>query len=234
MSRPHIAYCFLGHLRTFREHNTLMTNLIGPNPGDVFMHTYSRLNAPTPLWHGNNKGCDVKVTAADIDWIRQRYPVVAAELDPAADGSVYAPSAWKRCGGRWSVCRVNELRRRHEEQLGRRYDIVFLARFDLMLLKPTTLVLPEPQTVYGSHDKLGMDGQTRLDGDVFLYGSSDAITALTTEPFPPAFAAAAEAGGFEGERVGTAMRKAAGLQYRVHRVRHGLLRPGGSFMSVVS
>lgn len=227
MTDMKIAICFTGHLRTAVRNDTLIRHLIEPNTGpngppDIFIHTYRTLNAPTPNWHGDTHGKDLDA-APDLAWVLATYPNVRwVQMDQATGGHVYAPTEVyaKACPARWSASRA-------VSEVGHEYDAIFMARFDLWL--GADLIIPslEPRTLYGSHLK-----HDRADGDVFLYAQRDVIRSLSLDPFPWHLATTAARAGFEGEQITTALRKACGYEYRVHPVRHGLLRSHGVFLVV--
>lgn len=218
-----LAICFAGHMRTAIRNDTLLRHLIEPNGcPDIFIHTYRTVNAPTPSWHGDNYGHDHSA-AADLAWALATYPNVRwAQMDQATGGHEYAPTAAyaKACPARWSASRVLA-------QVGPQYDAIFMARFDLWL--GADLIVPEPDrnTLYGSHFK-----HDKADGDVFAYGPASLLHTIGDDPFPMTIEGIAAGAGFEGEQVTTYLRKLNRYEYRVHPVRHGLLRSNGVFLVV--
>ena len=213
-------------MRTAVQNDTLLRHLVEPNGNpDIFIHTYRTANAPTPNWHGDNVGHD-KSAAPDLAWALATYPNVrGVEMDTATGGHEYAPTAAcaKACPARWSASRAIDMAWRFHQP----YDVVFMARFDLWLGSDLVLPLPEPKTIYGSHFK-----HDKADGDVFLYGRHHEIASISREPFPDDVVAISDGAGFEGEQTTTAIRKSLGYEYRVHPVRHGLLRSNGVFLVV--
>lgn len=131
-----IAYCFAGYLRTFNHHQTLLANLINHYPGDVFVHTWDKLNyGKTDTWHRDTSGFDLKVTRADLDWIYKHYQPISMIIENDESfphqNSFYSPMPMAKYGIYKSV----ELKRKYEQENGFVYDWVFILRFDLLLLK---------------------------------------------------------------------------------------------------
>lgn len=225
-----IAYCFFGHLRTFRQTLSLKHELLAHQPGDVFVHTYSRHNASSTLWHGNNGGSNEPTTTDDVAWLHANYSPRALIVDIADGGAGYLPPAYVHAAGRYSSSRSIGLRREYERATGAAYDCVMLLRFDLALAGRFTLPLPTPRTLYGSHVK--REGKETLDGDVYLYGTSHVMDAMVGSALLPFSDAEVAATGFVGERLTTALRKRLGFAYAAHTPQVGsLLRPGGGVTS---
>lgn len=231
MTDMKIAICFTGHLRTAVRNDTLIRHLIEPNTGpngppDIFIHTYRTLNAPTPNWHGDTHGKDLDA-APDLAWVLATFPNVrGVEMDTANGGHEYAPTEAlaKACPARWSASRAIAMMTNYETEP---YDVVLIARFDLWLGADLVLPTPAPMTLYGSHFK-----HDKADGDVFGYSAPNVMRAIGGDPFPGMAQEIAAGAGFEGEQITTAIRKSLGYEYRVHPVRHGLLRSHGVFLVV--
>ncbi len=220
-----IAYCFSGHLRTFNRNPSLLKYLLGPNPGDVFVHTYKMRNGG-PRWHRDNSGDDVEVTPDDIGHIEKKYRPVALLIDEKQCGADHLVAEHARMGFRHSICRSNTLRVDHEESTETKYDVVFSARFDLLLQEP--FVFPDkidPETVYGSYNK-NME-EKGYDGEVFTYASPDVMTAMTIPAIPAIVADKVPGYDFIGEALFTEVRKSHGFKYQAHSVPLGLLRSYG-------
>lgn len=221
-----IAYHLAGHLRSFRENQALVENLLKPNPGDVFVHIYSRHNV-RGTWHGDVAGADDVTSPDDVAYIAENYPGIRSlVVDPATGGHEYAPPSFRAgASARHHFAKAAEARHAYEKERGVSYDLVFHARFDLYVQEPVTLPRPVPGTVYGSHAK-----PNGVDGDVFMFGTPVDMDRLTLPPFPDEAEQVASSSGMEGEQVTTSIRKRLGLEYAIFPMKHGLMRSFGIMM----
>ncbi len=221
-----IAYCFSGHLRTFRQNTNLLTTMMDRYPGDIFVYTYGRHNAGTG-WSGQTEGKELETTAADIQWIRDTYPgVVDVYVNPAPDGNSTLPPGLNKMGFRVSLAGVHAMRNAYEQRTQTRYDLVFGARFDLVFGEPIVLPdPPEPDVAYGGYNLTQIEAG--LDAEVFVYGRPDVMDRLFLPAIPPEEVAKIPEYGFVGEALFTSIRRARGLQYKTHRLPYFLLRESG-------
>ncbi len=226
-----LAYCFFGHLRCYQRNDTLIVNLIERNAHlgefDVFVHTYRTRNSPAPLWHPDNVGYDVPVTAVDETWIRERYPNVRVfEIDSARGGDEHFAPAYAKVGGRWTASRVTELRQLWCTENGVTHDLVVYPRFDLLLCDPVDLPPdPAPRTIYGGYNR---NAERRgLDSDIFVYGRPEVLDAYLVPAIPKDQEELIWGYGFTGERLSTAHRKALGFSHVPQRYKMALLRTNG-------
>lgn len=101
-----IAYIFSGHSRTWEQcHNNFFNNIYNILPGDIFIHTWDRVNAGTTSWWNvwNRKGGmnstrrlkPASEKIADIEGIKARYNPkhIIVEKDPSWDE---IPHQWAR------------------------------------------------------------------------------------------------------------------------------------------
>lgn len=222
-----IAYTFGGHLRTFKQNQTLIPNLMGPNPGDIFVYTYARHNVTGSQWHGDRGNVERVTSVDDLQWIRDRFAGFrGAEVSQKTCGSQGWPADVERMGFRDGWCEVQRMRRFYEGATGTSYDLVFNCRWDLYLAEP--IVFPavlEPDTVYGGLNPHQLS--RGFDGEVFLYGRPDVMDRLLTPAIPDYLRSLIPAYGFNGESLVTAWRKNLDLRYVPHPVGYGLLRSSG-------
>lgn len=227
-----IAYLFHGHLRTFRDNKTIVPMLLEPNPGDVFINTFSWRNFAGNKWHTDHAGCADRTTQEDIEWLRGFYPGVVSTrvIDAACGGDLLAPQH-RAMGFRVAKEDVCDQRQEYEAFTGVRYDVVFLARYDLGFEEPFSFPdTIDPNTLYGGHNA----NQVRMgmDGEVFLYGAPAVVDACVTPAIPPELADKVEGWGLHGEQLMTAARKLRGYAYKGHDIGHFLYRSGGGFVKV--
>ncbi len=219
-----IAYCFSGHLRTFRQNTTLKPMFFDVNPpGDVYAHTYRVHNFEGEKWHADNFGADMPVTKADTDWLIGNYKrSIVASVDLALAGYEYMRDGLRNCGFRHTREAVCSLRRMSE----RPYDLVVMMRWDIGFREP--FILPtsiEPNTIYAAYN--GNMASKGLDSDTITYGHPDAIDALNIPAVPPELVGQIDSNEMCGEKLCTAVRKLRGLEYKTHRVKHFFYRSHG-------
>ncbi len=219
-----IAYCFSGHLRTGRNNPSLVQYLLGPNPGDVFIHTFRTRGNPGPQWHKDWQDSE-ELTADDLNWIEDTYKPLALEVSPHSCGAEHLPPEVNKMGFRVSQARVQEMRAAYGD-----YDVVFHARFDLMLHAPFVFPKVKPNTLYGGSN--GGQHKLGLDGEVFLFGTPEVMTAMSIPAVPPEFHSQVAGWECHGERLVTAIRKGLGFDYVPVPLRYGLLRSDGRVLNV--
>lgn len=225
------AYCFSGHLRTFKQNHSLGAYLMGikKQHGDIFIHTYAVKNVHGPMWHGDRAGWDEGVTNDDLNWVKQFYSnygdVQALYMDPAVGGSVYMPPGCEAMGYRHSIAMANELRKNFECMFGFEYDLVFNARFDLVLGEPLLLPHPRPNVFYGGYNLTAIE--KNVDGEVFSYASSHVMDKMVHPMIPQS--ELERVPGYElcGEKLFTSIRQRHGFEYQAHKIKYGLLRSTG-------
>lgn len=216
-----VAYCFYGHLRTFRKNQTVRP-LIDRYPGDVYVHTYSHLNTELRRWHHDNGGKDQRVTDEDVQYIKDNFPtVVTIEVDLENGGHAHLAAEYKKHGSRYSMCRANELRK----AAGKEYDVVFLLRFDVLLMETLSLPALKDNTWYGAHNR----NATRqgVDCDLFNFAKPDVMDRMLAEPFPPCAHDIAVNCGHQGEQIPREIRKHYGIDAEWAPLRHAMLRSDG-------
>lgn len=227
-----IAFVFAGHLRSFKENNSLVRNLIEPNGGDVFVHTFSKRNVRGLKWHNDEAWVDENVTDADLNWIQDNIPgVISIVRDVRTCGADALPDEHKKMGFRESWRLAHFTRRFHEQEENKKYDVVFNARWDLVLDEP--LYLPyeiRPNTFYGSYNLTSIE--KGIDGEVFAYGSPEVMNAMYAEAVPEQLASKVASFDYEGERLVTEVRKSLGIEYVTHRHPCYLLRSGGTLVRI--
>ena len=227
-----IAYCFCGHLRTGRKNLSLIDNLIGPYPGDVFIHTYPLRDAAKsePLWHPDRAGADEDLSEDDIQWIKDTYKPKALHIDEQKSAQFYMPPGCSKMAGRRSVFAAHELRRQHEVHpdggMTEPYDVVFHVRFDLMMLEP--FKMPEviqPNTIY-SGNNLNYAEQG-YDADIWWFAKPDAMDKVTSPMIPHEELELIPSYGAIGEMFFTSVRRRANLNYIPVVMKYDLLRSFG-------
>lgn len=220
-----IAYLITGHLRTGQQNDSLVRRLIGPNPGDVYVHTYAYRNGSAGRWHPDNTGDGQRLTKHEERWIQDTYKPVDLLVEPLTCGADYLPPRHRTMGQRYGVAAAQGMLR----DSGKHYDIVFHARFDLFLFDPFAFPAEiHGGTIYGGRNPVQL-GFGR-DGEVFVFGSPGAMRAVNGEAVPAAYDELAQRVGFCGEELFTHIRKAAGLNYEPVDVPYGLLRSDGISM----
>lgn len=222
-----LAILFNGHLRTWRNNDTIVDRLVRQYPdADVFCQTFRVRNLVGNKWHQDEGEAGQPVVNDDIfDIIKWLQPVHLC-VSPCDSGADMLPLEFAGVGFRWSKQRVCEIRQDFETRRNVRYDCVFIARYDLGFDEP--VILPEtldPETVYGGYNA----NQERQgnDGEVFVYGAPQVIDALMCPAVRPELASEVPAMGFIGETLVTKTRKLLGLKYQPHKIKHFLYRTGG-------
>ena len=222
-----IAYCFSGHLRTFRQNTTLRPLLFDVNPpADVFVHTYSHHNFYGQKWHSDHVGSNEVVTPENREWIYKTYPGTAAtrfHVDEKIAGYLYMPLLLQNCGFRHTRQEVNEIREHYEWVNKIKYDVVVMLRFDIGLREP--FIIPEviePNTLYASYNFNMI--RKDLDSDVITYGAPDVIDAVNIPAVPPELVDKIDSNEMCGEKLCTAVRQMRGIKYKIHPVRHFFYR----------
>lgn len=223
-----IAYCFSGHLRTFRLNCSLSENLIRKNPGDIFIHTFRKRNNPGPQWHNDRSGSDDDITDDDIKFIENEYgKPKKIVIDERPCGASYMPEGCENMGYRFSLNMSKNLMLEHSSDNNKNYDIVFMSRFDLAIMEP--FCFPEKTdkcTVYGSYNL----NQIRRgnDSEVFWYGSPDVINEMLSPIMPDSERDMIAGYGMTGELLFTSIRKRLGFKYENHKpIKCGLIRSWG-------
>lgn len=229
------AYLFSGHLRTFRDNNTLRPLFFDVNPpADCFVHTYRDRNFSGKKWHPDDGGASQAVDLSDVEWLIERYPGIARgrfHTDQISAGYEAMPEHLHNCGFRHTRQLVNEIRLAYEERYGFKYDLVVMLRFDIGLREP--FILPEkiePNTIYAAYNaNMARKG---LDSDTITYGHPDAIDALNIPAVPPEFVDSIDPNEWCGEKLCTAVRMSRGLKYQTHPLKHFFYRSGGVVLDV--
>lgn len=218
-----IAYCFHGHLRTGRKNLSLVEHLIGPNPGDVFIHTFAIRDAShsEPLWHQDRAGADEPLSGDDVGWIRETYNPKRLILD-ATSARSHMPAGCEKMAGGYSLEQSHLLR----SESKKKYDVVFCARFDLMLFEPFEFPEDFDKNTYYSGHNLNMH-EKGLDDAVFFFGSPNVIGKMSSPMVHDVEMPTATTCEYQGESLFTERRKRFGFDYESLKIRYDLLRSFG-------
>lgn len=141
-----IAYCFAGYLRTYDKNLTLFANMLNYYPGDVFVHTWDKLNyGHDDTWHRDTTKSNVRLGGGDVDWIYRHYKPIDLIIENDENfpykNSYYSPMPMSK----YSIYKSVELKRKYEMRMGFIYDWVFVMRFDLVLFN--TFKLPADNSI---------------------------------------------------------------------------------------
>ncbi len=227
-----VAILFHGHLRSFRDNDTIVPMLLDQYPdADVFAQTFCVRNFRGNKWHTDDGGADEPVTMDDVRLLFDRFRLKGLNESYFKSGGEALPPAYAAMGFRWAKEKACTMLHDYEKKHGTKYDVVFLARYDLGFNEPFRFPdVIEPNTLYGGYNR--NQEQRGYDGEVFLYGSPEVIDKCVIPAVPKGLESLVVSSGFHGEQVMTAARKLAGVEYKAHRIPHFLYRSDGGRLAV--
>lgn len=148
-----LAIQLFGHLRTFEHtYESFYNNLIKPNEEkgykiDLFAHVWDEIEYNALQWHNENfpelRG--KKLTPEQINFFEENYKPTKWEYTPqltTEDDTVYpeftgGKTAYRTMINVWfSKYRVNEIRRKYQEENNIKYDFVMNTRADVQYFSP--------------------------------------------------------------------------------------------------
>jgi hypothetical protein len=137
-----IAVLLYGHLRSFRTcAPTLRRSFLERHDADVFLHTWSRLDARTSAWwraeHGAGEAPEVDAeTLAEVEALYAPVGLLVEEQPPSRYAGNFGSGPASLAGLHFmlsSMAKANTLRKDHERETGARYELVVATRPDLLL-----------------------------------------------------------------------------------------------------
>ena len=219
-----IAYCFSGYMRRFWDNPTIMAHIIGPTPGDLFVHTWDALNFNGATWHGDQGLSDIAVDANLVALLHNRFGTpagLAVEKPPQ-----FPPHLMPAIQARYSCWRANELKSKFERKHRFRYDLVVNMRFDLYLHEPVRFSERiDAGELYG----LGHTNcvKQRLCSDILNVGSSAVMDVVNELYAAIRDGVVSEANTLGGERLLTKWCALQGIPFRYLQARCSLMRTNG-------
>lgn len=189
-SRPRIAVCFYGNLRTFRRClGALRKNLLDLYDCDIFMHTWDRYDHNSKTWHGFRCGADKIV---DKEKIKRLLHIsddqIIVEPTPFDDNKnlyYYEGNTFSSFGLKcvWhAMGAVNKLRYEYARTHGIKYDAVVFIRPDVFLNTKFNLIdtITNENALYFVGNLIGQidDIKQIRASDIFFWARPDVIDSV--------------------------------------------------------
>lgn len=189
-SRPRIAVCFYGNLRTFRRClGALRKNLLDLYDCDIFMHTWDRYDHNSKTWHGFRCGADKIVDKEKIKRLLHisddRIIVEPTPFDDNKNLYYYEGNTFSSFGLKcvWhAMGAVNKLRYEYARTHGIKYDAVVFIRPDVFLNTKIDVVhaISNDHALYFVGNLVGQidDIKQIRASDIFFWARPDVIDSV--------------------------------------------------------
>jgi len=182
-----IAYIFHGHSRTWKQcYQNFFDNIFSVLPGDIFIHTWDKVNAQTGShWNGwknetNTKLAEESSKLADIEGIAKAYNPkhMMVEPDPGTDHLqknynkiISAPHLGVKNMLHSCLKAFNTARQhgKYDRYFSTRMDINYLSKLDVTELQSPKLLVP----------KTAYDGTHPYIFDIWTIGSEEQLKIKT-------------------------------------------------------
>ena len=223
-----IAYCFSGYMRRFWTNPTLVQNVIGRAPGDLFIHTWNTLNYGGATWHGDTGLSNMAVDDVVLSFLRQQYGPATrlmVEAPPA-----FPPELMPVIQARYSTWRANALKTEVERERRFTYDLVVNLRFDLLVHEPFTFPRANLDRLHGlSNANCVSQG---LCCDILNFGSSRVMDVVAELYTAIRDGVVMEPNANSGERFLTKWCAANNVPFTYTTVRSSIVRTDGSLLEI--